>query len=319
MSDDEIETLTRYFDLHLQDNLYANELDRMPELFERWIYGFDQDQQVAFNTQVEFARGQCRTGLTNLVRKERGRVQQELDLLNFGLQQLSRSEPSEKPETNITDTRSAGLGTTPDNRNRFVLEGDYWSITFDGTTTRFRNTLGMRYIAHLIRNQGKEMLVSDLFYAINPPPPLETPGGADSSSHPKQLQEADLWPSDLGGAEDLIDPVARKSMDQRLKKLSEQMEDARERRDSEELTRLKEEQMQVAGYLASALGRRGRPRKASTILERMRKSVSKRIHKDRSKIKSKFPELGKHLDCIETGTFCKYAPDPEVEWQFESF
>jgi hypothetical protein len=53
--------------------------------------------------------------------------------------------------------------------NRFFLQAEYWSITFEGKTKNFKNTLGFRYIEFLIRNQGEKIHVRDLLHAINPP------------------------------------------------------------------------------------------------------------------------------------------------------
>ena len=204
-----------------------------------------------------------------------------------------------------------------DNQNRFVLEGDYWSITFHGTTKRFKNTKGMRYIQHLIRNQGKEVLVSDLFYAINPP----DQGAINkelSSLSAEQLNEDGLSVSGLVDAGALITPEGQQRIKAYLQELKDQIEDAKETGDKDRQAELEEKQEGIRQQLIADLGLGGRSRIASSPIEQFRKNVTRCIHKDIRNIELKFSELGHHLHyCIKTGTFCQYAPPSKVKWHFE--
>jgi hypothetical protein len=44
----------------------------------------------------------------------------------------------------------------------FRLEGEYWTIDFDGRTIRLRDTAGLRYLAALLRRPGEAVHASDL-------------------------------------------------------------------------------------------------------------------------------------------------------------
>src|SRR4051794_6430427 len=46
--------------------------------------------------------------------------------------------------------------------NVFRREGDYWSVVFDGRTVRVRDLKGIRYLAQLLANPGREIHVLDL-------------------------------------------------------------------------------------------------------------------------------------------------------------
>lgn len=207
-------------------------------------------------------------------------------------------------------------GAMADNRNRLVLAGDHWSVAFNGTTRTFKDTYGTRYIAHLIRNRGKEISVSDLYYAVHPPL-RGAIGDVHSSITAEQLEEFGLSVSEMGDAGEPLSPEVKEMFRQRRERLSEQIEEAREFGDEDALAKLQAELEQMASYLTATYGLGGRPRKTSSTIERLRKNVRKCIRKDIAKIKSVFPALGHHLDCIKTGTFCQYAPHPEVEWHFE--
>ena len=57
------------------------------------------------------------------------------------------------------DRRGASSATT---HNVFRREGDYWSVVFEGRTVRVRDLKGMRYLAQLLGNPGREFHVLDL-------------------------------------------------------------------------------------------------------------------------------------------------------------
>ncbi len=61
--------------------------------------------------------------------------------------------------------------------NVFRREGDYWSVIFDGHTVRVRDLKGMRYLARLLADPGREYHVLDLVAA-------ETAGGTPGSRRP---------------------------------------------------------------------------------------------------------------------------------------
>ena len=66
-------------------------------------------------------------------------------------------------------------------------EGDYWSVIFEGRTVRVRDLTGMRYLARLLADPGREYHVLDLVAA-------ETGGRAQGDSS----QAASLPRSALG-------------------------------------------------------------------------------------------------------------------------
>ena len=58
------------------------------------------------------------------------------------------------------------LGAEP-SRNTFRLEGDYWTLTFAAKTIRIKNSLGLKYIAHLISIKGSEIDAARLSSPLN--------------------------------------------------------------------------------------------------------------------------------------------------------
>jgi len=67
----------------------------------------------------------------------------------------------------------------------------------------------------------------------------------------------------------------------------------------------------VRGELGRAVGIRGRDRETGSHAERARLNVTRSIRATLKKIESYDRPLGAELDdCIRTGAFCLYVPDP---------
>lgn len=72
--------------------------------------------------------------------------------------------PSVSPPTH--DERRDAAGEQPtESGNVFRREGDYWTVIFDGRTVRVRDLKGMRYLARLLAEPGREFHVLDLIAA----------------------------------------------------------------------------------------------------------------------------------------------------------
>ncbi|MCP5408346.1 MAG: hypothetical protein H6963_03490 [Chromatiaceae bacterium] len=206
------------------------------------------------------------------------------------------------------------LSLVADAQYRFILTGDHWSITYEGQTSTFSNTKGLRYIAWLIQNQGKEIHVSHLYYAINPQDASITDADFSAMSI-DQLEEQSLKVSDLGDAGDAMTPEGRNRIEAEVRRLQEKIDEAVEFGDAERRAELKSEQEKILRYLADETGLGGRSRKASSNVERIRKAVSNRINDAIQKIGKHHVSLSHHLSTkIQTGTQCRYAPEPPIEW-----
>lgn len=48
----------------------------------------------------------------------------------------------------------------------FRREGEYWTLDYDGTTCRVRDTTGMRHLAHLLARPGERVAATDLIRAV---------------------------------------------------------------------------------------------------------------------------------------------------------
>lgn len=184
--------------------------------------------------------------------------------------------------------------------SRFVREGEYWSVVYEGTEFRIRDSKGVGYIATLLASPGRE------FHALD----LVGPGGSGGTP----AREDELTARALGDAGEILDPEAKAAYRARLSDLEETIEEARAWGDDERAARANEEREALLGQLAGAVGLGGRDRRAASASERARVNVTRAIKSAVARIAEQSPALGAHLDAtLRTGTFCTYTPDPRSQ------
>jgi hypothetical protein len=181
--------------------------------------------------------------------------------------------------------------------NTFRREGDYWLVIFDGHTVRVRDLKGMRYLARLFADPGREYHVLDLV--------AETGHGAQvDSSHAgnpprrhsatrrvpleRRTPTADAWP--------------RSKMITSIKRAPSATERAAQA-DAERDFLVRE-----LAHLAWAVAIDG-----TSASERARAGVTRAVRQAIDRIGEHHPQLGEHLShTIRTGTYCAYHPDPRA-------
>jgi hypothetical protein len=181
-------------------------------------------------------------------------------------------------------------------------------VTYGGKTSRLKDSKGLRYIGHLLRNPGNEIHVLDLVAQVEGAPQEPSAAGAGGG----------LDSIGLGDAGEVLDAAAKAAYKRRLDDLQEELEEAQEFNDPERAARLQDERDALIQQLAGAVGLGGRDRKAVSAAERARVSVTKTIKDALKKIADNDEALGAHLiSTIHTGTYCAYTPDPRVpvDWQ----
>lgn len=194
--------------------------------------------------------------------------------------------------------------------NSFVKEGEYWTVTYEGRSSRVKDTKGIRYVAHLLANPGRELHVLDLAGELGTTRPAAN-----------QRAEASLDSDAFGDLGSVLDPQAKRELKHRLEELREEAEQADEFNDLERSSRAREEMDSIVQYLAGAVGLRGRDRKAGSAAERARVNVTKTVKDAVRRLADADRKLGDHLTTtIRTGTFCSYTPDSRVpiSWRVEN-
>ncbi len=189
----------------------------------------------------------------------------------------------------------------------FRREGDYWSVAFEGHVMRVRDLKGMRYLARLLADPGREFHVLDLVAAES--------GRTAPVGRPA---EPGLSYSALGDAGAILDARAKDAYRRRLAEIEEDIGEALAMEDDERAAQAEVERDLVIRELSNAVGLGGRDRRAASASERARASVTRAIRQAITRIREHHPPLGTHLDrAIRTGTYCAYLPDSRasVEWK----
>jgi tetratricopeptide (TPR) repeat protein len=170
------------------------------------------------------------------------------------------------------------------------LEGEYWTVTFSGDRSRHRDSKGMRMLAHLIGNAGREFHVLHLV-------------GVASGN-----EGAGILIEDAAAA--TPDDRARQSYRERLADLQDRLTEAETNGDLGRQECLREELDLLTDEVARGVGLGGRERKTGSSAERARVNVQRRLSDSIRKIAASNPALGRHLDHhVHTGAYCVYRRD----------
>jgi hypothetical protein len=182
-------------------------------------------------------------------------------------------------------------------RNTFRREGDFWTLTYGGTTIRAKDAKGLRDLAHLIAHPGREIHAAELYAA---PARGARATGLDGI-------EGDAGPA--------IDEAARAAYKERIVELEADLAEAEADNDTGRITRARAERDALLAQLSSALGLGGRARAVGDPNERARKAVTQRIKDAIARIEREHDGLARHLSrSVRTGTFCSYEPEEPVDW-----
>jgi tetratricopeptide (TPR) repeat protein len=198
-------------------------------------------------------------------------------------------------------------------RDRFRREGEYWTVSFDNRMVRLKDSKGLRQIALLLAQPGRELLATDLEAMVGGP--AEAP-----ASEPRRRAdhgELELRP-DFGDAGELLDAEARAAYKARLTELQEEIDEGEELNDPVRAEQARTERDFLVRELARAVGLGGRDRRAASHAERARLNATRAIRAAMANLAREHAALGRHLAAtIRTGRYCSYTPDPRspVGWE----
>ncbi|MGH9155959.1 MAG: ATP-binding protein [Acidimicrobiales bacterium] len=186
---------------------------------------------------------------------------------------------------------SARPASTPTpNRGELVRAGAGWHASWEGAGGIVRHSKGMLDIARLLARPDAEVHVIDL---------IDPTGTAPRT----------------GDTGPMLDDTARRSYQQRLRDLDDDLDEATAAADEGRMARLEHERDLLIAELSRAYGIGGRPRSDGDPTERARKAVSMRIATAIRAIAAVHPQLGRHLErSVVTGQYCSYRPESPTTW-----
>jgi hypothetical protein len=226
-----------------------------------------------------------------------------------GIQALRAADAGEAAPGQPARAEAAAAGVAG---NLFRREGEYWTVRYEGSVARLRDAKGLRYLARLLADPGREFHAVDLAAAGRqtgrPAPPAGRAGAAG------ELPVR----ADLGDAGELLDARAKAAYKARLDELAAELEEAERLGDPGRAATAGAERDFLVDELARAVGLGGRDRRAASHAERARLNVTRAIRAAMANLARANPALGRHLSAtIRTGRYCSYTPDPRapITWE----
>lgn len=194
--------------------------------------------------------------------------------------------------------------------NCFRRSGNVWTIRFGDVEVQLKDRKGLRYLAILLKNPGREFKPWEL---------LNEAGDLDVSSHPvfaSGRSERSFESEGLGvgvpmeGGE-LPDPMARASCETRLRDLAVELGAAEAINDRGKVEALKEEQEQILQYL---LGERGPRSQRYQQTDRAAQALRYSLRK----LTRELPVFASHLEiALDQGPRWRYRKELAVSWSFQ--
>jgi tetratricopeptide (TPR) repeat protein len=193
--------------------------------------------------------------------------------------------------------------------NSFSKAGEFWTISYEGEAFHIKDSIGLRYIAYLLRAPGKKTPATEIVLFAEG---VETES-VSSMSH-KEIAELGLQPAGLGDAGDVLDPQAEQAYRRRFEELEAEILEANAYHDLGRVERLGKERDFLVRELSAGVGVNGRSRKVASFAERARLNVTRAIRAAIDRIGEHSRPLAVHLGAsIETGRFCSYRPDARLQ------
>nr|WP_276308936.1 AAA family ATPase [Euzebya rosea] len=181
------------------------------------------------------------------------------------------------PEEDRRDVAGAGV---------WRRTGAGWTVAFEGHETVLADAKGVRDLATLLANAGREVHVFDL-----------TGGGVIAQQLP------------------VLDEVAKRRYAHEAVALEEEIADAEAAGDDGRAAEASERREWIVDQLRAAAGLAGRTRRSADGEERARQAVGARIRYTLARLEECHPALGAHLrDHVRLGVRCVYDPGDHVEW-----
>lgn len=177
----------------------------------------------------------------------------------------------------------------------FRCEGDFWTLSYEGTTVRVKDLKGLHYLRTLLREPEREFHIADL------------------------AGVALVVETGTGSGDELLDARARREYRRRLGELQDTLDRAEDDNDLLRASRAREEIDRLTGqlsaaYMPGAAHAQGR----SAAQQNLRKAVAKNIRAALLRIQAVHEPLWRHLyNAVRTGVFCSYRPERPVAWSVE--
>lgn len=258
----------------------------------------------------------------NILRSERSveELGKELrDKLIADIPEVNRCGVAPATPAEATERGAAFLSP----RNRFVKEGDTWTISFAGEICRLAAAMiGLDYILVLLQYPGRPMRALELQSLLAGSPIASRPASKLAAEDvtvdahtDRHEDECSLSSRGHSSGDDQLDPKAIKQYQQRLKELERDATTAYNVGDSEKGDELQKQYDEIQSGLNKSFDIRLRPRAFSDDNEKARISVTKALKRAYNKIRPQSRKTAEYIEShIKTGSEFVYL-DNSITWE----
>lgn len=177
----------------------------------------------------------------------------------------------------------------------FRAEGDTRTIGWAGDTVVVRDLKGLKYIARLLAEPGREFHATQL---------VRLESGSDPRAH-------------VDAGIPLLDEAAKAAYRRRLIDIDEDIADAEAHHDAGRVELAERDRAYLVAELRRAAGLAGRDRMVLDDGERARVSATRSIRYSLDRLAEHSPAVASHLQRhVRTGTYCSYVPEAlhPIDW-----
>jgi hypothetical protein len=218
--------------------------------------------------------------------------------------------------------------TKIDPENRFIRQGEIWTISYDDESVQLPHLVGLEYIALLLQNPRKEIRSSEILNLSSAKQPLiSVHRDGDAIRNEQALQDDNAFDSPtisaqrdnaLNGADwddAAYDMRAKQDYEKKARELEKEITEARECGLILQAEQKVAELEELTRYVEADTDRRGKPRKLPNEHEKARVAVTNAINRAIERMEEDAPKTATYLKTnIRTGDFATYA-DISTAWK----
>jgi len=199
----------------------------------------------------------------------------------------------------------------------YLKDDDFWIVRYQGIERSIKSTIGMQYIAELLRKPNKELSASEL-RAVEARAPPQQDEDRRESAQGEIKRETLSEVSELGNAGTTLDEKARRQYKTRLQELVEEIKQAIKDDKKEKHEELEKEREWLIKELTKGVDKKGKLRADKSDVDRQRQTVRHAIETAIRNIRKKHTKAAEFLEkSIKTGYTCVYKlpSDNPVNWR----
>jgi hypothetical protein len=212
------------------------------------------------------------------------------------------------PELQTTIQLSAPVTSETEPEYVFHRDDDTWTLGYAGRTAHVSaQTIGLDYLAYLLRRPGRKISVLELDAAIrgNLGPAAHSYSQASITELGDGFQEVVLGDDGIP----LIDEKGIKLMQAERRKLKNDLTAAIQSGNQDAIANVTSDLSFLDQYLRGTIDVHGSPRTTGDTHQKVSNNVPRRIRDAIKHVRKKHPQLAEHLKAsIKTGASCSYEP-----------